>query len=115
MTDRERQMIEAYLPHPRDPELEQGEYYVLDMRDRAVKVHIVNIAFDKYDEEICQMYTSRGQLVHGAYECEPDLFGGGWYHLGALYDNKEDCKASTHSMYYGWERLREIQREEATE
>lgn len=29
MTDRERQMIAEYLPHPPDPELQDGEYYYL--------------------------------------------------------------------------------------
>ena len=109
MTDRQRQMIEAYLPNPRDPELEFNEYYVLDNRDRPTKVHVVNIYFDKYDQQICQVFTGRGRLVHGPYETDSEMFGGGWYHPGALYDNKQDCKDCAHSMNDHWEDLREIQ------
>lgn len=113
MTDRERQKIEAYLPNPRDPELEFNEYYVLDNRDRPTKVHVVNIGFDKYSQEIWQVFTDKGRLVHGSYETDSEMFGGGWYHPGALYDNKQDCKDCAHSMYDGWEELREIQQKEA--
>ena len=113
MTDRERQKIEGYLPNPRDPELEFNEYYVLDNRDRPTKVHVVNIGFDKYGQEIWQVFTDKGRLVHGPYEVEPDIFGGGWYHPSALYDNRQDCKDCTHSGYDWWEHLREIQQKEA--
>ena len=113
MTDRERQMIEAYLPNPPDPELDLFEYYVLDFRQRAVKVRVVNIAWDKYDEEIFQVVTPSGRLVHGDWETDSELFGGGWYHKSALYDNKTDCKDDTHSVWNRWEELREIQKKEA--
>lgn len=112
MTDRERQMIEAYLPNPRDPELEIFEFYVLDMRDRPVKVRAVNIGYDKHEQEIRQVFTDKGRLVHGQYEVDSELFGGGWYHPGALYDNKKDCKDCTHSMYDHWEALRALQMKE---
>lgn len=43
MTDRERQMIESYLPHPRDPQLGQDEYYVLDAAGRVQHVRLTDI------------------------------------------------------------------------
>lgn len=112
MTDREKLQIEYYLPNPPDPELDLMEYFVEDMRGRAVKVTFSNIGFDNQGEEILQCRDTSGHLVHGPYECEPGLFGGGWYHKGALYDNKEDCKASSHIMCGYWEKLREIQKKE---
>ena len=111
MTDRERQLIEAYIPSPRDPELEFGEYYVLDIRDRPVKVRVVNIA-PHGEGTVYQVETPSGRLVHGCWESDADTWGGGWYAMAHLYDNKEDCRSSTHVMYDGWEHLRELQRKE---
>ena len=111
MTDREKQLIEGYLPTPRDQELETDEYYVLDMRDRPTKVRIVGIAPED-DETIYQVITPAGRPVHGPYEAA-EHFGGSWYYMGSLYDNKEDCKACVHSWYHNWEKLRELQRKEA--
>lgn len=111
MTDRQKQMIAGYLPHPRDPELDPLDYYVEDMRGRAITVHIQQIAFNSYGTTIYQVRTASGNLVHGPRECEPDLLGGGWYTMGNLYDNKEDCIHSEHSMFDGWEDLRAIQKE----
>lgn len=112
MTDRQRQMIAGYLPNPRDPELDTFDYYVEDMRGRALKVHIEQIAFNSYGATIYQVRTDSGRLVHGPYETETELFGGGWYTMGSLYDNKEDCIHSEHSMYDDWEKLRELQQKE---
>lgn len=114
MTDRQRKMIEGYLPTPRDPELDECDYYVLDMADRVQRVHIVNIGYSG-KHAIHQVITDRGHLVHGPYEEMPDLLGGGWYRMAALYDNKPDCRASEHSMYDDWEQLRELQRKEASQ
>ena len=111
MTDRQKQLIEGYLPTPPDPELEQGEYYVLDMRDRPTKVRIVNIA-PHDDETIYQVVTPAGRLVHGPYETADGLFGGGWYYKSSLYDNKQDCKDSVHSWFHDWEELRALQKKE---
>lgn len=111
MTDRQKQMIVSYLPHPRDPALDPLDYYVEDMRGRAVTVHIQQIADDQYGTTIYQVRTASGNLVHGPWESEPDLLGGGWYTLGNLYDNKEDCIHSEHCMFDGWEDLRAIQKE----
>lgn len=37
ITDKQRQMIAGYLPHPRDPELDFDQYYVKDTSDRVRK------------------------------------------------------------------------------
>lgn len=113
MTDRQKQLIEGYLPTPRDPELEMNEYYVLDQRDRPTKVMIVGIA-PKDEETIYQVITTTaGRSVHGPYEVA-GYFGESWYYMGSLYDNKEDCRACIHSWYHGWEKLRELQRKEGS-
>ena len=72
MTDRQRQMIEGYLPHPRDPDLDSFDYYVEDMRGRAVKVHIQNIGYNSYGTAIYQLRTDSGRLVHVPWETEPE-------------------------------------------
>ena len=36
-------MIESYLPHPRDPELGQDEYFVLDTAGRVQHVRLTDI------------------------------------------------------------------------
>ena len=112
MTDRQRQMIEGYLPNLRDPDLGQFDYYVEDARGRAVVVHIQNIAYDRYDNTIYQVRTDSGRLVHGPFETSPDLMGGSWYTMANLYDNKKDCIYSTHCMFSGWEELRKLQQKE---
>lgn len=116
MTDRQKQLIAGYLPNPRDPELKMGEYYVLDMRDRPTKVRLVNIA-PHGDDTVYQVVTPAMRTVHGPYEVSgmSELFGGGWYYKGSLYDNKQDCKDSVHSWCHYWEDLRELQRKEALE
>ena len=111
MTDRQRQMIAGYLPNPRDPELGPMEYYVEDARGRAVRVHVGSIGYSG-EEAIYQVMTDSGRLVHGPWETQPDLFGGGWYTMANLYDNKEDCIHSEHCMYSGWEDLRKLQEAE---
>ena len=111
MTDRERKMIEGYLPSPRDPDLGPFEYYVLDNRDRPVRVTVSHIGYDR-DQAIFQVFTPSGKLVHGPYETSQDLWGGGWYYKGSLYDNKDDCRSCTHSWCHFWEDLRRMQEEE---
>ena len=112
MTERQKQLIEGYLPSPRDQSLDKFEYYVEDSRGRAVVVHVGNIAYDKYERAIYQVFTASGQLIHGPHECDTETFGGGWYHMSALYDNKTDCKNWEHTMYDDWEELRKIQEAE---
>lgn len=43
MTEREKQLIEAYLPSPRDASLDWDEYYCEGMGGRVYKVHIVEL------------------------------------------------------------------------
>ena len=114
MTDWQKQLIAGYLPNPRDPELKMGEYYVLDMRDRPTKVWLVSIA-PHGDDTVYQVVTPSGKAVHGPYEVSgmSEVFGGGWYYKGSLYDNKQDCKDSVHSWYHYWEDLRMLQGREA--
>ena len=112
MTERQKQMIDAYLPSPRDPDLEDDWYYVLDARDRPVKVRIFAIAFDREGNTIVQVCDKAGRFVHGPYETDSVSLGGSWYHEGSLYDNKPDCKSSLHSWYHDWEALRKLQMEE---
>ena len=113
MTDRQRKMIEGYIPTPPDPELEQGfEYYMLDSADRVIKVRIVSIA--SHDErDIYRVIRENGQGVYNASGMAGFGFYEGWYYKSALYDNKTDCRNQEHLMYDGWEQLRELQRKEA--
>lgn len=108
MTDRERQLIEAYLPHPRDPELRDGEYYVKDSAFRVRKVWIRDIL--PHDDTLTYgVYeVSTGNRIDAGYCSE-------WigHRMGALYDNRQDCKDWTHEMYDGWEHLRALQQKEA--
>ena len=113
MTDRERQLIDAYIPGIPDPELGFGEYYVLDSLDRPVRVRVVNIA-PQGERTVYQVVTPSGRLVHGCWESDTETWGGGWYAKAHLYDNKDDCRHSSHLMYDDWERLREKQQEETT-
>ena len=112
MTDRDRQLISVYLPNPRDPELGRDEFYVLDMRDRPVKVRLRSIAPGRHGSMIYRVVTDSGRTVHGIHECDPELLGGGWYHMSALYDNKEDCRNDTHPVCETWETLRKKQEAE---
>lgn len=112
MTDRQRQMIAAYIPSEPDPELDFAEYYMTDSADRVIRVCAASIAYSDDDREIRQVFTvsKRPRSVFGGRgECARNP---GWYYLRALYDNKQDCRDDTHWMYDEWERLRALQREE---
>lgn len=107
MTDRQKQLIAAYLPHPRDPELGFNEYYVRDTADRIRKV------------EIREIFPCDDEIAYGVYEVSSGRridagYGSPWvgFRKYALYDNKEDCKDQTHLLYNEWEELRKIQEEE---
>lgn len=114
MTDRERQMISAYIPSPSDPELGFMDYYMMDSADRVIRVHVVSLSYTK-DVTIYEVIRKRGMEYAGVFnaigECESMP---GWYYMRALYDNKEDCRNNTHMMYDGWERLRELEKEETS-
>ena len=110
MTDRERKMIEAYLPHQRDTELGVDEYYVLDTAGRARKVYVRDIMPDK-DKMTYGVYeVSTGKRIDAGYGSP---FVG--FTKAQMYDNKPDCKDQTHLIYDGWEELRELQVSEVSE
>ena len=115
MTDRQKQMIAAYLPNPPDPELEFMEYYTKDSAGRIIKVRVVSFA-QVEEGEICEIvrdiagFKTR-RVLGGWGECSKFP---GFYYKSQLYDNKQDCRDGTHPWYFEWEKLRRIQREEET-
>lgn len=108
MTDREREMIEFYIPSPRDETLGKDEYYVKDTADRIRKVYLRDFfPHGEYIEHgVYEVGTDR--RIYADYDKNP--YRG--FRMCFLYDNKEDCRDNTHSWYDGWEELRRIQREE---
>lgn len=107
MTDRERKMIEAYIPSPKDETLSFGEYYILDDHDRVQKVYIQDIMPGMIDES----------TKYGVKFCSTGKRYNGWKGYGntdmsELYDNKEDCRNMTHCMYGDWEKLRWMEGED---
>ena len=109
MTDREKQLIEAYIPSPRDPELEMFEYYAKDTADRIHKVRITDIYPDEYDTTYGVVDVSSERRVDAGWA---DPFKG--FRMYNLYDNKDDCRNNTHFGYDEWEKLREIQMKEGS-
>lgn len=109
MTDHERKMIEAYIPHEPDPDLEDGEYYVMDTGGRVQKVRVTDILPGRLGEEETYgvVQVSSGRRIDAGYG---DFLKG--FPLSDLYDNKQDCKDHTHGCYSGWEYLRKLQEEE---
>jgi len=109
MTERQRQMIEDYIPNPRDESLGFNEYYYLQYTssggERVIKVRVHEIL--PHDDHMeYGVYTKSGRIDVG------DPFRGVRKH--DLYDNKEDCRNQTHLMWDDWEELRALQeREEA--
>lgn len=105
MTDREKQLIEAYIPSPRDTALKDFEYYVKDSNDRVQKVEITDML--PFGEtmlyRVVQVDTRKQIKNFRKY----DTFA-----MCDMYDNKTDCRDNTHIAYDNWERLREIQRKE---
>lgn len=105
MTERQKQMIEAYLPNPRDPELPEGDYYILDNVDRVQQVFISEIYPDmKNDTTTFGVVLSKSRKRYRG-----GLGYDGSVHMHELYDNKEDCRDRTHILYDDWERLRTLQ------
>ena len=106
MTDREKQLIEAYIPSPRDTTLGDFEYYAQDTSGRIQKVEITDI-----------LPTANGETLYGVVQANSRRRVKGWrdydaFSMSDLYDNKQDCKDDTHLGYNYWERLREIQRKD---
>lgn len=111
MTDREQQMIEAYIPSPRDETLGFGEYYYLQTTstgDRVIRVTVHDILPHEDGTEY-GIYQGHRRIDAGYDDWSRGV------RMHDLYDNREDCKNFTHMMYDGWEHLRELQRREATE
>lgn len=114
MTERQKQLIEGYIPNPRDRSLENGEYYLLYYGrggERIRKVYIREILPHS------EGYSSWNE--YGVYDSKTNArIDSGWnspfrgHKMADLYDNKEDCKNQTHVMYDGWEELRKIQERE---
>lgn len=112
MTDREREMIREYLPHPPDPGLEPGEYYYLQSTmggERVIRVFPLDVLPHKDGTEY-GIYQQKGNRLIRVDSGWDDPCRGVRMH--DLYDNKEDCKAGTHYFMDDWERLREAQRKE---
>lgn len=112
MTDRERELIEYYIPHPRDPDLEDGAYYYLQYTasgERVVKVWPLDILPYEHGTEygIYQKRGTRYQRIDAGYG---DPCRGVQMH--DLYDNKQDCRDQTHMSWNRWEELRQLQKEE---
>ena len=107
MTDRQRQLIDAYLPNPRDPELEFDEYYVRDTAMKVRKVRIIDILPHEDYTTYGVVEVSTGNRIDAGY-------GSVWigFRKASMYDNREDCRNLEHSMYDNWEELRRIQGEE---
>jgi len=107
--DRTRMMMEIYLPHPRDTSLELGEYYWQSGSGKVYRVAVLTIlpTKDGYEYGIYREVGGRMQHVDVGYGDDP--------HRGVskaeLYDNQQDCRDRTHSIFDGWEALREQQEE----
>lgn len=109
LTEREKQLIDAYIPSPPDPSLEDGEYYILDDYDRVQKVYI---------NQINPGHLNEGTVYGVRYSATGNRFGGDDYGrttMSRLYDNRDDCKAQTHIAADNWEYLRKKQQEENRE
>lgn len=101
MTEQQKKQIAAYLPHPRDPELEDSEYYIMAAYSgRVHKVYISDIAEDRHFNTVYGVrYSATGKKFYqnDEYLC---------IRMGDLYDNKEDCRDQTHPCIDWWEDLR---------
>lgn len=106
MTEREKQLIEAYIPSPRDPELGLMQYYVQDSSNRVQKVEITDI-LPSIDAETTYRVVQADTRKRVKGWKKHDAFA-----MSDLYDNRQDCKDCTHLCCSYWERLRKIQQEE---
>lgn len=106
MTEKEKELIEDYIPNKRDESLEEDEYYVLTANDTVQKGIVRDIAFNARGEDIFRLWNSRGVVHSWASD------NMGYVTKRHMYDNKQDCKDNTHFAYDDWEKLREIQKQE---
>ena len=105
MTEREKRLIEAYIPSPKDTTLRDFEYYVKDSSDRVQKVEITDML--PFGE------TTLYRVVQADTRKQVKNFRKyGAFAMCDMYDNKTDCRDNTHIAYDNWERLREIQQRE---
>lgn len=103
MTEKEKELIEYYIPNPRDESLEDDEYYVLTENETIRKGAVRELAINGNGEKTFRLWNGRG-IVH----CwARDNMG--YVTKRHMYDNKQDCKDQTHFSYDDWEDLREIQ------
>lgn len=107
MTDRQRQMIEAYIPSQPDETLGFEEFYVRDTADRVRRVRVVDILPHEDRTTYGVVEVSTGRRIDAGWSS--DFIG---FERGKLYDNKDDCRNYTHDWFDGWEQLRKVQREE---
>lgn len=108
MTERERRLIDFYIPTPPDPTLGFMDFYMQDSADRVIRVHATSIAADD-DGEYRRVWRKNG---NGVFNASGEVSGHpGWYYVWALYDNKEDCRNNSHCLCGNWERLRELQQQ----
>ena len=103
MTEKEKQLIDIYLPHKRDESLGEDEYYTLTATDRVEKGYLSDLAINSQGENIYRIRNKRGVI----YGYASDSLG--YMKMSYLYDNKKDCKNSTHSNCDYWEDLRKLQ------
>lgn len=108
MTERQAHMLHTYLPHRRDPELLDNEYYVMDLAGRVQKVRITDICPGRGSGTVYGVVMAKsGRRVDPGYD-----YG---FHMSELYDNQQDCRDMTHSCYNQWEELRELESEEVNQ
>lgn len=112
MTDRERNLINTYLPSPPDAELGFMDFYMRDSADRVIRVHAAEIAVGE-EGEFRRVWRKNGSGVFNASGEVSRMPG--WYYVWALYDNKQDCRDNSHCLYNGWEHLRRLQQEATPE
>jgi len=106
MTDKERRMIETYIPSPKDETLEDEEYYVMDAWGRIQRGFAWDMAQNRYGEEMRIIRNKRGII-------QTELSDSwGFVNMSYLYDNKEDCRNGTHNLNADWPILREMQERE---
>ena len=68
MTDRQRQLIDAYLPNPPDPTLGDEEFYVLDTADRVRRVQVREILPRGWEEVTYGVYeVSTGNRIDAGW------------------------------------------------
>ncbi len=110
MTERDKQLAAAYIPSPRDPELDVNEYYVMDLAGRVQKVFVTRVFPGEHGEEVYVVAQSNTRRYVNGWVSSDGLFADGFIDSD-LYDNKQDCKNQTHPAYGKWRDLRRKQQE----